>query len=89
MVAVFGLEAAAIDKIDPTANHIASCKSWTILLACAAAPEAVSIVAVVAVAVLVPPWQSVHVHSEGGEAHSHVAISAFGVDCHLKVVKST
>ena len=55
MVAVFGVEAAAIDKIYPTADHIASCESWTVLLACAAAPETVSIVPVVAIAVLVHP----------------------------------
>lgn len=54
MMAILGVEANVIYKVHATANHIARCKSWSIRLAGSRRAERMSVVAVVAIRLLVP-----------------------------------
>ena len=61
MMTILCVEAGPIYEVDTTANDIPSSEGWSICLPSPRATEAVSIIPMVAIRVLIPPWESVHV----------------------------
>ena len=57
MVPVLGVEAGAVDEVDPAADDVVGREGGTVRLTRPGAAEAVPVVAVVAVGVLVPTGQ--------------------------------
>ena len=89
MMPILCVEAVAVNKVDATPYNISSSECWSICLACPRATEAVTIISMVAIGVLVPPWQPVHVDPLGRQPHTHVPVPPLGYDLHLKIVETT
>ena len=89
MYSIFGIKTRPIDKVEATTNDISSSEGWTIGLTSARTTEAVSVISVISVTLFVPTWQSVHVHTLGRQTNTHVAITAFGNDFNLIIIKAT
>lgn len=88
MVAVLGVETRIVDQIDATTNNITGGKGGPVRLPIAGRAERVTVVTVVAVRLLVPPGQTIHLEVGMGQPDAHVAVPAFRDDFHLEVVQS-
>lgn len=60
MVAVLGVEAGVVDEVDAAADDVARGEGGPVRLARARRAEGVSVVAVVSVRMLVPPWNTTY-----------------------------
>ena len=86
---IFSIETRAIYEIKTTTNDVVSSEGGPIGLPSSRATEAVTVVAVVSVALLVPAGQSVHVDSLSRQTNAHVSVTAFAHYLDLEVVEAT
>ena len=86
---IFSIETRAIYEIKTTTNDVVSSEGGPIRLPSSRATEAVTVVAVVSVALLVPAGQSVHVDSLSRQTNAHVSVTAFAHNLDLEVVEAT
>lgn len=88
VVSVFRVETGVVHQIDTTADDVARGERWPVRLASPRTAKRVAIVAVVAIGLLVPARQTVHLKVLRSQANAHVAVPSLRDDLHLEVVQA-
>jgi len=89
IIAVLGVEARVVDEVQAAADHVPCGESGSVVLACARAAERVSVVAMIAVGVLVPAGQAAQLHVRFRQTDAHVTVAAFAYNLYFVVVDAT
>lgn len=85
---IFCVESSVVDEIHAATNHITGGEGRTVGLSSTAWTETVTVVTVIAVWLLIPARQSIHVYTLHREADSHITITTFAHNLHFEVVQA-
>ncbi len=77
MMTILGIETRPVNQIKATANDVTGCECWPVCLSRSGTAETMPVISVIAVRMLVPARQPIHVHTLCTKAHTHVPVATF------------